>query len=145
MAYNRQQQAPQQSDAEMESMAEAELSRLKRQYRIMENDRVAYAEDAKVQLRNQQNMIERMEYEKSELALAIKNAKSSLNVRKDEAMERKLKCLLKRRSEYAEMIKKEKQQIGELEEQIVKVSSVFDFHGLCSGISDILRCSKCFT
>lgn len=119
MAYRKQ---PIQDELELETMAEAELSRLKRQYRMMENDRTTYAEKARLQLRNQQNMIERLEFEKSELVLAIKTSKSESNAKKDEEMDEKLKCLLVKRSKYIKMINNEKQQIDELQEQIIKVS-----------------------
>lgn len=113
-----------QDELELETMAEAELSRLKRQYRIMENDRATCAEDARLQLRNQQNMIERLEYEKAEFVLAIKTARSKAFTRKDEEMEKKLKCLLTKRAKYIELIEIEKQQIDELDEQIDKVASI---------------------
>ncbi|XP_023287874.1 coiled-coil domain-containing protein 63 [Orussus abietinus] len=122
MAFNLKSQAAQ-NEEEVEMMAEAELSRLKRQYRIMENDRITYAEDARLQLRNQQNMIDRLEFEKAELILAIKTAKSDKNTKKDEEMDETLKCLLKKRMKYIEMIDTERQQISELDEQIVKVSN----------------------
>lgn len=120
MAYRQVQ--PVQDELELETMAEVELSRLKRQYRIMENDRVAYAEDARLELRNQQSMIDRLELEKADLVLAISTAKSEANTRKDEAMDEKLKCLLTKRTKYIDMIKNERQQINELQEQIVKVA-----------------------
>ena len=122
MAYKQVQ--PVQDELELETMAEAELSRLKRQYRMMENDRVAYAEDSRLRLRNQQNMIDRLETEKADLVLAIRTAKSNSNKKKDDAMDAKLKCLLSKRTKYIEMIKNERQQINELEEQIVKVRTV---------------------
>nr|XP_012218958.1 PREDICTED: coiled-coil domain-containing protein 63 [Linepithema humile]XP_012218959.1 PREDICTED: coiled-coil domain-containing protein 63 [Linepithema humile] len=111
-----------QDELEMETMAEAELSRLKRQYRIMENDRAACAEDARLQLHNQQNMIDRLEYEKAELVLAIKTARSKAFTRKDDEMDKKLRCLLAKRAKYIELIEHEKQQIAELDEQIGKLS-----------------------
>lgn len=122
MAYRQQPAA--QDELELETMAE--LSRLKRQYRIMENDRAACAEDARLQLRNQQNMIERLEYEKAELVLAIKTARSKAFIRKDEEMDEKLKCLLTKRAKYIELIEIEKQQINELDEQISKVASIIN-------------------
>ncbi|XP_032680336.1 coiled-coil domain-containing protein 63 [Odontomachus brunneus] len=119
MAYRQQ---PVQDELELETMAEAELSRLKRQYRIMENDRAACVEDARLQLRNQQNMINRLEYEKAELLLAIKTAKSKSFARKDMEMDEKLRCLLVKHAKYIDMIENEKQQITELDEQICKLS-----------------------
>lgn len=96
----------------------------------MENDRAACAEDARLQLRNQQNMIERLEYEKAELVLAIKTARSKAFIRKDEKMDEKLKCLLTKRAKYIELIEIEKQQIDELDEQISKVANVINIEFL---------------
>ena len=121
MAYKQQ---PVQDELEMETMAEAELSRLKRQYRIMENDRATCVEDARLQLRNQQNAINRLEYEKAELVLAIKTARSKAFTRKDVEMVKKLKCLLTKRAKYIELIENEKRQIAELDEQIGKVAGI---------------------
>ncbi|XP_066589533.1 putative leucine-rich repeat-containing protein DDB_G0290503 [Prorops nasuta] len=117
MAYKSQSM---QDEVEMETIAEAELSRLKRQYRIMENDRAAYAEDARLQQRNQQNMIKRLEFEKAELLLAIKSAKSPLNAMKDAEMEEKLRCLLDKRKKYIEIIKDENKEIADINDQIKK-------------------------
>ncbi|XP_020283097.1 coiled-coil domain-containing protein 63 [Pseudomyrmex gracilis] len=111
-----------QDELELETMAEVELSRLKRQYRIMENDRAACAEDARLQLRNQQNMIEHLEQEKTELVLVMKTAKSKTFARKDEEMNEKLRCLLEKRAGYIELIENEKRQIAQLDEQIGKLS-----------------------
>lgn len=121
MAYKQQ---PAQDELELETMAEAELSRLKRQYRIMENDRAACVEDARLQLRNQQNAIDRLEYEKAELVLAIKTARSKAFTRKDMEMDGKLRCLLTKRAKYIELIENEKRQIAELDEQIGKVAGI---------------------
>ncbi|XP_068971166.1 coiled-coil domain-containing protein 63-like [Bombus flavifrons] len=109
-------------EIELETIAIAELSRLKRQYRIMENDRGACTEDAKLQLHNQMNMINRLEYEKAELVLRIKTATSKTFVRKDEEMEEKLKCMLTTQAKYDEMIKTEKEEIAELDNEIHKLS-----------------------
>lgn len=110
-----------QDEVELETMAEAELIRLKRQFRIMENDRMNYAEDARLQLSTQQNMIKRLEAEKAELLLAIKTANSQGNLRKDEQLNEKLRNLLEKRQDYIETINLKKQEIAELNGQIRKV------------------------
>lgn len=115
------QEGPAQDELDLEILAEAELSRLKRQYRIMENDRVTYAEDARNQLRNQRNIVEKLEHEKAELVLAIKASKSPYNSRKDEEMTRELKSLLDKRAAFVQQIQDERKQVNELQEQIVKV------------------------
>ncbi|KOC64933.1 Coiled-coil domain-containing protein 63 [Habropoda laboriosa] len=122
----RQQHMP--DEVELEMMAQAELSRLKRQYRIMENDRAVCVEDAKLQLRNQTNMIDRLEYEKSELVLRIRTATSKTFARKDEKMEEKLSCVLTLRTKFDDSIKREKQEISELDDEIRKLSK--DITGL---------------
>lgn len=45
-----------QEEIEMEQMAQAELARLKRQFRIMEEDRANYAEETRIVL-NRQRLI----------------------------------------------------------------------------------------
>ncbi|XP_046837533.1 coiled-coil domain-containing protein 63 [Vespa crabro] len=107
---------------EMEMMPEIELTRLKRQYRIMENDRMKCSEEGGLQLRNQQIMIARLEYEKAELLLAIKSAKSKTFLKKDEMDDVKLKELFDQRSKFIDSIKFEKQQIDELKRQIGQIT-----------------------
>ncbi|CAD1479812.1 unnamed protein product [Heterotrigona itama] len=109
-------------EVELETIALAELSRLKRQYRIMENDRDACSKDARLQLHNQRNMIDRLEYEKAELVIRIKTATSKTFARKDKEMEEKLKCTLTMQTKYDEMIRTEKQEIAELDNEICKLS-----------------------
>lgn len=112
-------------EVELETIALAELSRLKRQYRIMENDRDACSKDAKLQLYNQKNMIDRLEYEKAELVIRIKTATSKTFARKDKEMEEKLACTLTMQTKYDEMIRTEKQEIAELDSEIHKVYQLF--------------------
>ncbi|KAK1131274.1 hypothetical protein K0M31_017561 [Melipona bicolor] len=110
-------------EVELETIALAELSRLKRQYRIMENDRDACSKDAKLQLHNQKNMIDHLEYEKAELVIRIKTATSKTFARKDKEMDEKLKCTLTMQTKYDEMIRTEKQEIVELDNEIHKLSN----------------------
>ncbi|KAK2581933.1 hypothetical protein KPH14_002385 [Odynerus spinipes] len=107
---------------ELEMLPEIELTRLKRQYRIMENDRLKCVEDGGLRLHNQQVMVARLEYEKAELLLAIKNARASVFLRKDETDDEKLKGLLDQRTRFIDAIKSEKQQIAELNRQIGQMS-----------------------
>jgi len=103
---------------------EVELSRLKRQYRIMEKDRMICVEDARLQLRHQQGAIDHLERERIDLVLAMNAAKSKTLENKDQEMEKKLKYLLVQHNEYIGMIGNEKQQITELDDQINKVSPI---------------------
>lgn len=87
----------------------------------MESDRATCADDSKLNLRNQLNMIDRLEYEKAELVLRIRTAGSKTFARKDEEMGEKLDCLLTMQTKYDESIKTEKQEIAELDNEIRKV------------------------
>ncbi|KAF7378624.1 hypothetical protein HZH66_015411 [Vespula vulgaris] len=111
-----------QNVTEMEMMSEVELTRLKRQYRIMENDRMKCTEEGGLRLRNQQIMIARLEYEKAELLLAIRSAKSKRFIKKDEVDDVKLKELFDQRSKFIDSIKFEKDQISELKRQIGQIT-----------------------
>lgn len=115
-----------QNVTEMEMMSEVELTRLKRQYRIMENDRMKCTEEGGLRLRNQQIMIARLEYEKAELLLAIRSAKSKRFIKKDEVDDVKLKELFDQRSKFIDSIKFEKDQISELKRQIGQVTGIAD-------------------
>lgn len=110
-----------QDERELERLAELELTRLKRQYRIMENDRTTYAEESKNQLRNQNHIIDLLESEKADLVLSIKAAKAGENSKKDQLMAETLKEMLDQRNKFMEQIKMEREQIDELKEQILKV------------------------
>jgi len=90
----------------------------------MEKDRAICVEDARLQLRHQQKAIDHLEGERLDLLLAMNAAKSKALERQDDEMERKLKCLLMQHSEYIDMIRNEKQQITELDEQIAKVAGI---------------------
>ncbi|KAF7379207.1 hypothetical protein HZH68_017052 [Vespula germanica] len=100
-----------QNVTEMEMMSEVELTRLKRQYRIMENDRMKCTEEGGLQLRNQQIMIARLE-----------SAKSKRFIKKDEVDDVKLKELFDQRSKFIDSIKSEKDQISELKKQIGQIT-----------------------
>lgn len=101
--------------------AEVELAKLKRQYRIMENDRETCVEDARLQLRHQKEIIDHLEHEKAEILIAIQIAKSKMFNIQDEEIGKKLDCLLTKRVKYIDLINNEKQQIVELDKQISKV------------------------
>ncbi|XP_046387056.1 coiled-coil domain-containing protein 63 [Ischnura elegans] len=110
-----------QDELEMDQMAEAELARLQRQYRIMEGDRAAYSEEMKFILYKQKKMIEVLEEEKKELSLNIKIANSPSNKHMDVQTSSTLNQLFELHEKYEQDIKNEKTQISEIEYQIRKV------------------------
>ncbi|XP_071448156.1 outer dynein arm-docking complex subunit 1-like [Hetaerina americana] len=112
---------PAQDELEMDQMAEAELARLQRQYRIMEGDRAAYSEEMKFVLGKQKKMIEVLEEEKRELSLNIKIANSPWNKHVDHQTTETLSQLFELHEKYESDIKNEKTQISEIEYEIRKV------------------------
>ncbi|KAK3087593.1 hypothetical protein FSP39_007948 [Pinctada imbricata] len=70
-------------DAE-EGLAEQELIKLQRQYRIMEGDRAAYTEESQNLIRKQKAEIAQLEEEKQELLKELRLAESRKNQNQDE-------------------------------------------------------------
>ncbi|KAG8237694.1 hypothetical protein J437_LFUL016259 [Ladona fulva] len=113
--------APDPDELEMDQMAEAELNRLQRQYRIMEGDRAAYSEEMKFLLSKQKKMILALEEEKKELSLNIKVTNSSWNKHIDNQTTTTLRQLYELQKKYDADLRKEKSQLAEIEHQIKKV------------------------
>ncbi|PSN46817.1 hypothetical protein C0J52_11196 [Blattella germanica] len=108
-------------DLDMDQIAEAEMTRLQRQYRIMEGDRQAYSEEANTTLQRQRRMIHTLEKEKNELLTDLTVAKSPSHEAKDNKVSLELNQLLNLTDKYDADIKAEKMQIAELNWQIKKM------------------------
>lgn len=98
-------------------MADAELARLQRQYRIMEQDRKAYCEEATNIVRKQKAEVELLEREKSEIEVKLDLAKSNQNQMMDRQNTLTLIELVRTRDEYEAQIKEERKRIQELDVQ----------------------------
>lgn len=125
MSYRQQNQV--QDEMELEAMAEVELARLKRQYRIMENDRKAYTRKVQLQLIKQEKMIEQLECEEKELLLNLNAIKSPANLKKDEKERAEIQKLIEKKAKYVELYEKEKLEIAELDEQIKRVIIIYRY------------------
>ncbi|XP_021936295.1 coiled-coil domain-containing protein 63 isoform X4 [Zootermopsis nevadensis] len=108
-------------DLDMNHLAKAELSRLQRQYRIMEGDRQSYSQETNIVLRKQRRMIKTLEAERKELLTNLHVAKSPLNDVKDNKVTSELARLLNLTDRYDAAVKSEKLQLSELNLQIKKV------------------------
>ncbi|CAH0385664.1 unnamed protein product [Bemisia tabaci] len=113
-------------DLEMYQLARAELDRLERQYRIMESDRLSYAEEMKIHLNKQRRMIENLQREKDEITTNLNVGKTSQNILTNNQQNEKLKELIKRHDDLEAMIKVEKSQLEELDSQIFKIEKEVD-------------------
>ncbi|KAI8914406.1 hypothetical protein EDD86DRAFT_199272 [Gorgonomyces haynaldii] len=116
------------TDQEMnDGMAEIELQRLQRQYRIMEGDRKAYSEESRILLGKQRNTVDKLkkenEYLQDELRLleqrnedrkknGIQSKKAETMAETADTLQRKMKAILV--------------QIQSLDEQIAQINSHVD-------------------
>ncbi|XP_015836480.1 outer dynein arm-docking complex subunit 1 [Tribolium castaneum] len=105
---------------DMEMMAEAELARLQRQYRIMEGDRKAFLDEVSNKLKKQRKIITRLRKERDDLMADIKVATCDGQKRKDSKISAKLELLLQKHEEIVAQVQKEKFRLEELEQQIRK-------------------------
>ncbi|XP_018326618.1 coiled-coil domain-containing protein 63 [Agrilus planipennis] len=106
---------------EMVLMAQNELSRLNRQYRIMEGDKTAFSEEAHVKLAKQRKVIKTLEKEQQNLLINLKVANSKIHKRKDLELTQKLNNLLKQHQKLSQEIFSEKSRLNEINSQIKKI------------------------
>lgn len=106
------------SDADMEGLAEQELAKLQRQYRIMENDRGAYTEESQNVIRKQKGEIGTLEAEKQELLKELRLAESRSNQIMDEGHTDTLVTLADAKGDYDSLIDDEKKKCIELDAKI---------------------------
>lgn len=106
------------SEAEVDGLAEQELAKLQRQYRIIEGDRRAYSEETQNYLRKQREAIQSLERENEELMKDNTLAGSFQNQNQDKANTDKLSTLLTKEDEIKEQLEDVNQDIGMLDDQI---------------------------
>ncbi|KAJ8321073.1 hypothetical protein KUTeg_002660 [Tegillarca granosa] len=106
------------SDGDMEGVAEQELIKLQRQYRIMEGDRKAYTEESQNVIRKQRSEISQLEAEKQDLLKELRLAESRSNQCMDEDNTDTLVTLVEAKDDYDADIEQEKKNIIELDAKI---------------------------
>jgi hypothetical protein len=92
-----------------------ELVRLKRSYRVMQNDYKAYKEQTKRSVNKQNSLIEELERERGELDTMMSNMGSEQNVEKDEQNTRTLQELSASESHYQKAIATERHSLASLD------------------------------
>ncbi|XP_042365878.1 coiled-coil domain-containing protein 114 [Plectropomus leopardus] len=100
---------------------ESEISRLQRQFRIMEGDRQAYSLQAREQIRKQQQEIEKLLKEQEELHRNLGACKSLSRQQQDSEDTQSLRVLLQQRDMIEVELSKEKQCQNELDKEIANV------------------------
>ncbi|XP_050412096.1 coiled-coil domain-containing protein 63 [Patella vulgata] len=106
------------SDADMEGLAEAELVKLQRQYRLMDGDRAAYAEESQNMIRKQKSEQLMLEKEKQELLKELRLAESRSNEIRDEENTDQLVTLVEAKEDLESGIEEERQKQAELDAKL---------------------------
>ncbi|KAM7402314.1 hypothetical protein PAMP_017561 [Pampus punctatissimus] len=109
------------SEMDIDGTAESEISKLQRQFRIMEGDRQAYNIQAREQIRKQQQEIQKLLKEQEELQQNLGACKSLSRQQQDSEDTQSLHALLEQRDMLEEELKKEKQCQKELEKEISNI------------------------
>ncbi|KAL1502564.1 hypothetical protein ABEB36_007689 [Hypothenemus hampei] len=111
------------TEKEMIAMAEEELSRLQRQLRIMEDDRVAFSDETSLKLEKQRKIIKQLKEEKHTLLEDINVATCKNQKRRDKKLFKDISKLLHVYEEYRKRIREKKEEIVEMDVQIHKLES----------------------
>ncbi|XP_031560443.1 coiled-coil domain-containing protein 63-like [Actinia tenebrosa] len=106
------------SEAELDGIAEQELAKLQRQYRIMEGDRKAYSEESQNTIRKQRAAIEALQKENEELMKDNRLAGSEQNINKDAVNTDTLHEKLNEEDTLREELQAVKDDINDLSNQI---------------------------
>ncbi|CAH1641314.1 unnamed protein product [Spodoptera littoralis] len=101
-------------DMEMEKIAEDELSKLQRQFRVMEIDRATVLSSVQPTLRMQKNIINTLNADLEKIMLELKFTKSTSNLMEGAKSREKLIALLKDHEKYSSEVKDHRETIKEL-------------------------------
>ncbi|XP_070584900.1 outer dynein arm-docking complex subunit 1 [Erythrolamprus reginae] len=106
------------SEGDLEGIAEGELAKLQRQFRLLEGDRHAYALESRETIRRQTVEVKRLEKENEDLRYKQTVAEGHANQKKEQAQSEILRSLLTERDAVKEQITKEKKRITRLDQEI---------------------------
>ncbi|KAG5876656.1 hypothetical protein JTB14_029388 [Gonioctena quinquepunctata] len=112
------------SDKEMLTIAEEELSRLCRQLRIMEDDRIAFLDETRSKLEKQRKIIHTLKKEKERITEDITISNCSNQKRSDDKLSKTIYKLLEDFQRYDACVKNEKEHLSELEIQMKKICRI---------------------
>ena len=113
--------ADEDKDLELDLMAEAELLRLTRQYRIMEGDKEAYSDEANKILRRQRKTLADMERERKEVTRMLKISRSVRNNKLDSEKASQMAGLAEEQENLITAIEQEKMHMADLEREIRRI------------------------
>ncbi|XP_061114616.1 outer dynein arm-docking complex subunit 1-like isoform X2 [Conger conger] len=106
------------SEMDIDGIAEAELAKLQRQFRIMEGDRQAYSVETQNLIRRQLQEIQKLQKEQEEVRCSLRVSGSSLRRVQDTEATHSLRCTLERSDELQELLQRERQAAAQLDQEI---------------------------
>ncbi|XP_073427261.1 outer dynein arm-docking complex subunit 1 [Dendrobates tinctorius] len=106
------------SDMDLEGMADSELAKLQRMYRLKEGQRQATTIGKQEQIRRQLAEMHALERERDELLKDLRISESRSNQSRDQDHQEKLHSLLEQKNELDQQLASEKQTITDLDQEI---------------------------
>nr|XP_056719930.1 outer dynein arm-docking complex subunit 1 [Euleptes europaea] len=106
------------SDVDLDALAESELAKLQRQFRLLEGDRHAYALESRETIRRQMLEVKRLENENEQLLRRQAVAESRYTRQRERDQANSLRAMLGRRDDVEEEIMQEKKRIALLDREI---------------------------
>ncbi|XP_055696619.1 coiled-coil domain-containing protein 63 [Lutzomyia longipalpis] len=113
-------------DFEMDQMAEAELQRLQRQKRVMENERVTFNEERMKKSRQQKKIIEILRREQEQLQEELNSILMGPHAKRESELEQEMKRLEAEIENNTQLLDTEKGNLWELDGHIRKLQKEID-------------------
>ncbi|KAF4093779.1 hypothetical protein AMELA_G00006080 [Ameiurus melas] len=109
------------SDMDIDTLAETEMGKLQRQFRIMEADRQAYSIQSQELIRKQRLEMEKLREEHEELQKNLRASASQSRRQTDSHNAQQLRALLNRRDELNQQLERERLSQAELDREIQNI------------------------
>ncbi|XP_063072591.1 coiled-coil domain-containing protein 114 [Engraulis encrasicolus] len=109
------------SDMDVDGVADTEMVKLQRQFRIMEGDRQAYSIQSQELIRKQRLEIEHLRKEQDDLQRSLRASESGSRRQQDSGDALQLRSLLTHKDDIDQQMEKQRQTQAELEQEIVEM------------------------
>ncbi|XP_074872123.1 outer dynein arm-docking complex subunit 1 [Carettochelys insculpta] len=106
------------SDLDLEGIAESELAKLQRQFRLLEGDRHAYALQSQETIRKQLAELRRLEKEQEGLLWELRVAEGRVNRQREQEKAGSLRALLQHQDQVEEQAAAERRTVAQLDQEI---------------------------
>nr|XP_023693154.1 coiled-coil domain-containing protein 114 isoform X2 [Paramormyrops kingsleyae] len=107
------------SDVDIDAVADSEMAKLLRQFRIMEGDRQAYGVQAQELIRRQRLEIEKLQKEQQDLQHSLRASESLSQRQRDTAAAQAMRGLLERCDGVDAQLEQERQRLAQMEQEVV--------------------------